>query len=438
MLHNISQKCGVTFLTQFLISFRTLLVASYSSKRHQVEKFAYLAILNNLFYYIFWSYFTNHVDDNLPFRCFITIIVLPLFFEKKIIRNHTVVFSLYWYFCITIYLPCFFTFLFLSNPTNCVFSMALDCVILVLIMICSWKIFPLLFFAGVLIGWLVFIIKNGQTPVFDWCSILVQAIGSIIFGFVFSKENDQNENKRVSLSLAHSNKIFHESIKPIKLIKKATRKIEANFDSLQNSKCFLKNKKCSINLECFMNFFNNVKNQVEKTIIITEASKRLLESIEIEKTIFNTSFFLNKRWLEQNYQDINIHVNKNSYFLIEADKTLIELTFMNLLNNSEFWIKSRNSGEVFIYGNNKNILFFKDTAIGIDKSKYHEFFQGKHTTNSSGFGLVFCKNVMHSLGGDIEVHDSKLGEYVIFKLTFPKISKKPIKKAFAKLEYNKL
>ena len=113
-----------------------------------------------------------------------------------------------------------------------------------------------------------------------------------------------------------------------------------------------------------------------------------------------------------------------------GDSILTKHMFSNLLKNSLYAIKETEKGKVTIElkaGDTKdkfNYLIFKDTASGIapeciDKI-FNHFESKKGTSGGTGLGLSFCKMVMETYGGDI-ICRSKLGEYIEFVLSFPKI-----------------
>ena len=71
---------------------------------------------------------------------------------------------------------------------------------------------------------------------------------------------------------------------------------------------------------------------------------------------------------------------------------------------------------------NINIVYFRDTGSGISKEQIPYIFKQFHSNRIGGMGvgLSFCQAVMHSIGGDIAC-ESKLNEYTLFILNFPKL-----------------
>ena len=94
------------------------------------------------------------------------------------------------------------------------------------------------------------------------------------------------------------------------------------------------------------------------------------------------------------------------------------------MKNAIYYIRAAERGEIFIsieISQTQNILFFKDTSVGIDAKDLSNIFKQFYssTRHGTGVGLAFCKSVMKSYGGDIICRSEK-GSYTEFVLTFPK------------------
>lgn len=64
-------------------------------------------------------------------------------------------------------------------------------------------------------------------------------------------------------------------------------------------------------------------------------------------------------------------------------------------------------------------MFVRDTAGGVTEDVIRQLFRGYKTTKKegTGIGLVFCKNVMESFGGEITCHLVD-GDKIEFRLNF--------------------
>jgi len=74
----------------------------------------------------------------------------------------------------------------------------------------------------------------------------------------------------------------------------------------------------------------------------------------------------------------------------------------------------------FEQGEQYNLVYFKDTALGIVAEDVGKIFDPHYTTGGGGLGLALCKVVMQAFGGDIRC-ESKVGEFARFVLSFPRL-----------------
>lgn len=120
---------------------------------------------------------------------------------------------------------------------------------------------------------------------------------------------------------------------------------------------------------------------------------------------------------------ITIEVNNN--FLIYADRMAVINVFNNLMNNTLYFIKAARKGKISIRvekDKKQHIIIFEDTAQGVSKRQLHKLFDMFQSSRQggTGLGLVACKRIMKSFGGDIRA-ESVEGEYMRFILSFPDV-----------------
>ena len=109
---------------------------------------------------------------------------------------------------------------------------------------------------------------------------------------------------------------------------------------------------------------------------------------------------------------------------VMASDHLIEV-FNNLLANA---IDAMPQGGKITITTNKNQdknsleIYIEDTGMGIPErlqdSLFDSFYTTKHT-EGHGFGLWWCKRILRSIGGDIELASSSEGQGTIFRITIP-------------------
>ena len=129
-----------------------------------------------------------------------------------------------------------------------------------------------------------------------------------------------------------------------------------------------------------------------------------------------------KRTLLEKYKNRTIVVTCTSY-VVEADRTLIEVVLKNLIENALKY--SKESVEVEI--KNDGTLFVRDHGVGISKSDLEKvtkkfYRSGTHNwDNSMGLGLSIVKTILKLHGTSLAIQ-SKLGEGSTFSFTIPQES----------------
>jgi two-component system autoinducer 1 sensor kinase/phosphatase LuxN len=96
--------------------------------------------------------------------------------------------------------------------------------------------------------------------------------------------------------------------------------------------------------------------------------------------------------------------------------------FHNIIKNAIKYalINKENKLKIYI---EKNILIFEDKGPGIMKTELKKIFKAFNTSSDTGngLGLVFCKDVMKSINGNIKC-ESSLSTGTKIKLIFPNLN----------------
>jgi len=130
---------------------------------------------------------------------------------------------------------------------------------------------------------------------------------------------------------------------------------------------------------------------------------------------------------------ITVTKKMNKDLIINSDRLRIKQVLMNLLDNAISFVQKEN-GEIEIGFSEREehvIFYVKDNGQGIEKNDQRNLFkmfnqvmQGKGRKHGGlGLGLVICKMIVETLGGDIWI-ESKLGEGSVFYCTISKGSRK--------------
>jgi len=179
-------------------------------------------------------------------------------------------------------------------------------------------------------------------------------------------------------------------------------------------------------------------NTTRLNTLITEVMKA--QKLELNRLTFNKEIFEVGEFLEvisKNYTPlmmskkitfVNNH-SSNDRILIKTDKDRLHEVFTNLIQNAVDFVPEQNGKiEVGTIDNGKAVLFYvKDNGIGIPPDKIDKLFTKFYQIDTSfsrkhggsGLGLVICKGIVTSLGGDIKV-ESEVGKGTTFSFVIPK------------------
>jgi two-component system, response regulator PhcR len=145
-----------------------------------------------------------------------------------------------------------------------------------------------------------------------------------------------------------------------------------------------------------------------------------------------------QRYTFKDGQKEKVIFEDNMDFLSHGSSTLMMHVFFNLLKNALYAIAvNANKGDVHIRlvsGEKFNLIYFRDTATGINSLVlpyiFKDFYSTKTTGagNNVGLGLAFCKNTLNTFGGGIECQ-SIYGKHTEFILKLPTISEHEINEA---------
>jgi len=188
-------------------------------------------------------------------------------------------------------------------------------------------------------------------------------------------------------------------------------------------------------LEAINEIYDNTTRLNTLITEVMKAQKLELNRLTFEKEIFEVGEFLEV--ISKNYTPlmmskkitfVNNH-SSNDRILIKTDKDRLHEVFTNLIQNAVDFVPEQNGKiEVGAIDNGKTILFYvKDNGVGIPADKVDKLFTKFYQIDTSfsrkhggsGLGLVICKGIVTSLGGDIKV-ESEVGKGTTFSFVIPK------------------
>jgi len=179
--------------------------------------------------------------------------------------------------------------------------------------------------------------------------------------------------------------------------------------------------KLTENIEYTSTLLENLLNWSRSQI---DAVNIVIEPIYLKQIIDNEILFFTKPAIEKGIQIIN---NIESSYLINADKSTVQLVIRNLFSNAIKFCKANDSIEILLKNlNGEETLLFKDTGIGMSAEKVKKLFGsetfttlGTDNEKGTGLGLLLCKDFLNKIGGKIHA-ESEVGVGTVFYIQFGK------------------
>jgi signal transduction histidine kinase len=167
-----------------------------------------------------------------------------------------------------------------------------------------------------------------------------------------------------------------------------------------------------------------------------------LQSGSIELTLekyvpfYEVDKVINKMWTQINEKQINIRNKLDENFSLEADKTLVNEIFVNLISNSVKFCKPNDSILIYSDLNSDSIEFIiEDTGVGIEESLLPNVFnkvvrtstKGTMGETGTGLGLPLVYDIVLACKGKIRI-DSTYNKGTKIAFSLPIMHKKEAQK----------
>jgi signal transduction histidine kinase len=424
-----------------------ILLRDLAASEKQVFLFGIIMFFNYPIYYILWSFLSMQTYENLMLRLLGSTLCLLLILYKFWPLKLKPLLPLYWYATVMFCLPFFFTFLLLKNNCSTAWLMNyMSTIYFLLLLFDALHAFMLViigFFLAVCLYCLSasepFVYNPGQI---DSITIIISIIPSFIIGTLFKHSRDLIEKEKLKAILVVGSNIAHELRTPLSSIEAGIAGIKNYLPKLIEGYNKAKNNGLAVSFIAPNHYrlLNAALGRIEKETHYANSMINMLLLKVKQNKIKNVSFAIHSMdacitealsrypFQEREKKLVVHHKQKDFYFY--GDSILMVHVFFNLIKNSLYFIQKSEKGTINIwYDNNhkENRVHFKDTAMGIPKSLASIIFNkfNTHTKNGTGLGLSFCKNTIHSFGGDILCY-SCYGEFAEFVISLPKLHEKEL------------
>ncbi|MDE6387227.1 MAG: HAMP domain-containing histidine kinase [Lachnospiraceae bacterium] len=211
--------------------------------------------------------------------------------------------------------------------------------------------------------------------------------------------------------------VSHEMKTPIAIIKNYAQLLQAGQPSDQQRKEYAKGiEEAASRLSSLIS--NILKlNKLEHQRIIPE-----IEAYDVCRQLCESVFLFEDAMEEK---EIELEADMEDAAMIEADPSLMELVWNNLISNAVKFTEREGSIVIRQTSDENNVMVsVSDTGCGIAKENinhiFDKFYQGdtSHATEGNGLGLALVKRVLELMGGEILV-TSEEGKGSTFLVTLP-------------------
>jgi two-component system NtrC family sensor kinase len=185
-------------------------------------------------------------------------------------------------------------------------------------------------------------------------------------------------------------------------------------------------------IDKFKQYLNLMETETRRTsrivsnlLAFSRQSKMELKRISLNRLIKQT-LFLNQNLLKIGGVKVETHLEPNLPQMIGSEDQLQQV-FMNLVSNAAEAVEANGGGVLsiktkYLLRNDKVLINFKDTGVGIPQKNLSKLFEPFFTTKKKGsgvgLGLSVAYGIIQEHGGSIYVQ-SKVGEGTTFHVKLP-------------------
>ncbi len=403
--------------------------------------FGIFGVVTYAFYYIIWVVLNPQGYENSGMRSVIIVLcallILKPYWPKKCLKF----FPLFWYLTILYSLPFFVTFFLLKHGFSNLWI--LNAMTMLVLMVLLLDIVPMLIIlvVGVTLACLSFYVLDGALPQPKNYYLVAFSYISIVFFsvlFVRNREITQKEKQLEAMALVSAS-MAHEIRTPLATINTVALNLKKYYPILFDA--YREAKQAGLPVgDIRQNVFAKLEQQPALIEVETNAASNVIDMLLMsinpalgnEGEIFSMAECVDEAlarypFRAEQREMIRWNNTENNDFLVAGKKILLIYVLFNLIRNALYYVEKAGKGSIYIWiekSSPYNLLYFKDTGMGIAQQDLPHIFERffTRTRHGAGVGLSFSKLVMKSLKGDISCK-SRVNDYTLFKLCFPKKNK---------------
>ncbi|GAB2860412.1 HAMP domain-containing sensor histidine kinase [Pseudoduganella ginsengisoli] len=384
---------------------------------------SWIALVGMPLYYVVWHDWFPQPYENLWLRLAGMAVCLPGICAVRFARQRW--FPAYQVAGLTYILPFFFTYMYLMNGANSVWSESLLIAVILLfhfdfaLALLSYVIGTSLAYALYYVlhadGTLVQLLMQGQWPIYLFAIVAV-SLAKVGRGML--------EAERLAGMAAAMGTVSHELRTPLLSIDANSRGMKRLLQQApgmqERDRVAMEKALARVEIEV-----RHMNNAIDLLLLSSTASQRTSRQREVlsmqtmVKSMLERYPFANPGQAEL----VAVTVRADFQFLGQSD--LCSMVLLNLLRNALAALQRAGKGRIRIIIDGTRAqprLLFIDTGSGIDPARQPHIFRRFYTYpqgSGSGIGLSFCQEVLDAWNVTIRCI-SRLQRYTIFALDFPR------------------
>lgn len=398
----------------------------------RIAQLSWIALVGMPLYYVVWHDWFPQPYENLWLRLGGMAACLPGICAARLARQRW--FPLYQVAGLTYILPFFFTYMYLMNGANTVWSESLLIAVILLFHFdfalallsyvigttLAYALYYELHYAQHPDGTLVQLLMQGQWPIYLF-AILAVSLAKVGRGML--------ESERLAGMAAAMGTVSHELRTPLLSIGANSRGMKRLLQQApglqQQDRVAMEKALARVEIEV-----RHMNNAIDLLLLSSTAGQRktrqreLLSMETMVKSMLERYPFANQGQADL----VAVTVRADFPFLGQAD--LCSMILLNLLRNALSALQRAGKGRIRILidgARTRPRLLFIDTGSGIDQAHQPHIFRRFYTHpqhSGTGIGLSFCKEVLDAWDVTIRCV-SRFQRYTIFALEFPRPAPEP-------------
>lgn len=415
---------------------------SYQYNKSNLVWVGLIASVGFPLYYVVWQYWFPQPYESLLLRIAGSLMFIPFVVAQFMPRSFDGFLPWYWLFAVFYAMPFFFVYMWLMNGGSSVWGMSTVCAIFLLeMLVYDWLLVSMMGISGFALAWWLYGLNTGvwtfppgseaQLPIFAF---------AYVAGTVFSYKKEVVAQTKLDGMYMVTSNIANELKAPFSKIGLYIKKLNECFpkflevyeNSRKTGACVEQIPEEDVNsLSASMRL---LAAEVEYSRVViemmsTSASQQPLEYDVLGKVSVKLCIedAIERFPYSSEMQRRLVHFQHQSDYTIRGSERLIVHVFFQLIKNALQAIERADKGTVLVWCEEAEYntrVFVRDTGSGMSKETlmraFDRFFSTLPKGEGAGVGLYFCRKVMESLGGRIEI-DSEPGQYTEVILAFPKL-----------------